>query len=118
MLAERRPLTADERRHLDRHHAIGEVMTMTTAGLSARSEQDVTSGALRLIEPILELADSATVALLELEAIDRRLNYHVLDHDGCTYEAPCPAYRVLQIRRARLQRQADRAMRALWRGHR
>ena len=118
MIAERRTLTADDRRLLDRDHAIHDALTYTIGccGLAASGEADLRTAAMRHIEPILALTDDATAARVELEAIDRRLDAHARTHLGCTYEVPCWRYRTLQVRRNRLQASYDRAYRALLAG--
>lgn len=118
MIATDRVLTTEQRIELDRQHALGDALSLTTAGLSGRSEQAIRTALMRHLDPLLDLADDATVALLELEAIDRRLTNHVQGHRGCTYDVPCWRYRMLQIRRGRLQKHADAAYRALVGGRR
>lgn len=118
MIAAQRILTTDERRVLDRDHALGDVLSITTSGLPPRGEQAIRVATMRHFEPILDLADSATVALLELEAIDRRLDAHARTHLGCTFQQPCWRYRTLKVRRGRLQAAHDRAYRALLCGRR
>lgn len=117
MIADR-VLTTTERRDLDRQHALSDMLGLTTAGLPARAEQDIRTAVMRHLDPLLDLADDATVALLELAAIDRRLTNHVEAHAGCTYAVPCWRYRILQARRGRLQKRADAAYRALLAGRR
>ena len=105
----------------DRGHAIRELVSQTVghAGLPHRAEQDLREVLVAQIEPILAAADSAVAARAELEAIDRRLDNHVRHvHPRCAATRPCWIYRVLQIRRARLQRQADRQFRRLLGGAR
>lgn len=101
----------------DRQHAISEALSLTTSGLSARCEQDIRMAVMRHLDLILELADDATVALLELAALDRRITNHV-QVCGCVFGSPCLRYRLHQTRRERLQERADRAYRALVRGRR
>lgn len=105
----------------DRDDALAEVMTYTCGryDLPADAERDIRGAAMRLIEPILQLADHATVARVELEAIDRRLDNHVQhDHPECTAQRRCWRYTMLQIRRRKLQAAYDAAFRDLLRGHR
>lgn len=118
MIAEQRALSPTDRRLLDRQHALSEALNLTTSGLSARTENDIRSAVMRRLDPLLELADDATVAGLELEALDRRLDAHARTHLGCTYQEPCWRYRTLQVRRQRLQNAYDRAYRALLVGRR
>lgn len=120
MIAEQRILTEPERLQLDRDAALREVLTCTAGlhGLSPVGERDVSKAVLHHIEPILQLADAATVARLELEAIDGRMDRHVQGHPGCSLETPCLPFRVLQIRREKLWRAWATAYRALIRGRR
>lgn len=118
MIAERQVLTADERRMIDRGHLISEALSLTTSGLPSRAEQDIRTVVMHHLDLLLSLADSATVARLELEAIDRRLDTHVQRCRECVPLEPCPTYRLHQVRRRRLQDTSDRAMRALLRGRR
>ena len=110
----------EHQRASDRDAALREVMTCTAGlvGLSHAGERDIRSASMRLIEPILELADSATAARLEVEAIERRMDLHVRGHEGCSVRRPCPRFRVLQIRRERLWDTWAVAYRALLRGRR
>lgn len=121
MIAAMRPYSADERRQLDRDAALHEVLAFTagSSGLSHRGEQDIRSAVMRLIEPILQLADHATSARLELEAIERRMDIHVrVDHPTCTCSRACWSWRVLQLRRDKLWLAWATAYRALVRGRR
>src|SRR5205085_2761141 len=104
----------------DRDAALREVLTCTAGlvGLSHRGEADIRSATMRAIEPILELADHATVARLELEAIEGRMDRHVRGHEGCTLDRPCIRFEVLQIRRDKFWRAWALAFRALLEGRR
>lgn len=115
-----RVLTEPERLQLDRSDAISEVLTYTVGqhGLSHAGESAIREAVMRLFEPILDLADHATAARLELEAIEGRMDRHVQGHRGCTVEAPCLQFRVLRIRREKLWRAWASAYRALVRGRR
>lgn len=110
----------DDQRFADRERALFEVLTCTAGlvGLSHRGEADIRSAMMRTIEPILELADYATVARLELEAIEGRMDRHVHDHEGCTADRLCLRFKVLQIRRDKHWRAWAAAYRALLEGRR
>jgi hypothetical protein len=119
LLAVTRVLTAAERRELDRQHALGDALSSTTDGLSHYGERAIRSAVMRHLDPILDLADSATAARLEYEAIDRQLDVHVRElHPGCTIERPCPRFRLLRARRSRLLKAWDKAYGDLVRGRR
>jgi hypothetical protein len=116
------PYTNDQR-FADRDAALREVLTCTAGlvGLSHRGEADIRRAAMRAIEPILELADHATVARLELEAIEGRMDRHVRGpdgHEGCSLDKPCLRFKVLQIRREKCWRAWAGAYRALLEGKR
>lgn len=106
----------------DRDYYLRELVAAVVgqAGLSPQAEQDLRRALHARIRPLLDLADSAVAALVELEAVDRRLDRHVQTHDLCLIGAVqgCWAWRDLQRTRERLQRRADREMRALWGGRR
>lgn len=113
----------DDQRFADRDAALREVLTCTAGlvGLSHRGEADIRSAVMRHIEPILELADHATVARLGLEVIEGRMDRHVRGpdgHIGCSAEEPCIRFRVLQIRREKCWRAWAQAYRALLEGKR
>lgn len=105
-----------------REHYVRELVGLVVgqAGLSHRAEMDLRRALTARMRPLLDLADSAVAALVELEAVDRRLDRHVQTHDLCRIGIVqgCWAWRNLQISRERLQRRADREMRALWGGRR
>lgn len=111
---------AEDRRLLARDDAICDALrtVVRDRGLSPDAESDIWVAARKQIEPILHLADDVTVARVELEALDRRLGMHAEGCAGCYVGQPCQRYRVLQIRRKRLQDKADRAFRALLDGKR
>lgn len=116
-----RAYTAAEAIQMDRDSALHEALTYTAGqqGLTHQAERDIRAATMRHVDLILDLADAAVAARLELEAIDRRLDTHVRElHVGCTAERPCPRYRVMQIRHRRLQARYDAAYRALARGRR
>lgn len=85
------------------------------AGLSPPAENEMRRALRARLDPLLDLADSAVAARVELEAVDRRLDRHVQTHDLCRIGVVqgCWAWRNLQITRERLQRRADREMRRL-----
>lgn len=120
MIAPARSLTAEDRRLLARDAALRAVLSQTVseAGLSPDAERDIWDAAMQWLDPILHLADSATVARLELEATDRRLTAHRLTCPACMPASPCDFYRLVAARRARLQAVSDRAFRDLLRGRR
>lgn len=105
-----------------RAHLLRELVAAVVgqSGLSHHAEMDLRRALIARIRPLLDLADSAVAALVELEAVDRRLDRHVQTHDLCLIGAVqgCWAWRDLQRTRERLQRRADREMRALWGGRR
>lgn len=116
---EHQVLTTEQRRDLNRQHALYEVYSLTAAGLSPLGERDVRSAVERHVDALLQLADSATVALLEYEATDRQLDVHVREeHRGCSVESPCLRFRLLVIRREKLWRKWTDAYRALMAGRR
>ena len=90
------------------------------AGLSHEAEQEMRRALTARLDPILSLADSAVAARVELEAVERRLDRHVQTHDLCVIGVVqgCWALTDLQRTRERLQRRADREMRALMGGRR
>lgn len=105
----------------DRDAAVREVLTCTAGlhGLPHQAERDIRAAVMRHVDPILDLADAAVAARLELEAIERRLDTHVREmHPDCSANRDCLTYRVQQIRRKRLQQQYDVAFVALLKGHR
>ena len=118
MIASQRILTADERRLMDRGHALHQLVSLTEGidSLSHRAEHDIRAVTAQHLDEVLGLADSATVARLELEAIDRRLDNHVQAHEGCSLDGPCWKFGTIQARRLRLQEAYDAAYRALVRG--
>ena len=120
MIATQRVITEADRLQLDRDAALREVLTCTAGlvGLSHAGESSIREAVMRLVEPILELADDATAARLEYEAIDGQMDRHVRGHQGCTRDQPCLRFRVLQIRRERLWKTWSAAYRALVRGRR
>lgn len=105
-----------------RDHYVRELVSLVVgnAGLSHRAEMDLRRALTARLHPILDLADSAVAALVELEAVDRRLDRHVQTHDLCRIGAvqACWVLADLQRTRERLQRRADREMRALLWGRR
>lgn len=121
----------------DRAHYLRELVSAVvgSAGLSYEAEQDLRRALTARIDPILSLADSAVAARVELEAVERRLARHVQTHDLCRLGIdqmswndsgrpvvvrvqPCWVQRDLQRDIERLQRRADREMRALLGGRR
>jgi hypothetical protein len=106
----------------DRAHYLRELVSAVVgnAGLSHEAEQEMRRALTARLDPILSLADSAVAARVELEAVDRRLDRHVQTHDLCRIGAVqvCWVLADLQRTRERLQRRADREMRALWGGRR
>lgn len=110
----------EDRRLLDRDDAICDALRTVVGhmALSPDAESDIWITARRHIEPILHLADSATVARAELEAIDRRLTTHAETCAWCASGESCQRFRVLTLRRKRLQDISDRAFRALLEGRR
>lgn len=111
-------LTPDERRAINRQHAVFEVLSLTTAGLGTRAEQDIRAAVMRFVDPILHLADAATVAGLELQANERRLEMHYPGCLACQPQVLCERYWELRRDRDKLQRVWDRAYRALVDGRR
>lgn len=115
-----RVATAEDRRLLDRDDAICDAIRTVVAdlALSPEAESDIWVAARQHIEPILHLADHATVARVELEALDRRLQAHPRSCAGCLGGRECDLFRVLKLRRRRFKDRADRAYRALLEGRR
>ena len=105
-----------------REHYVRELVGLVVgqAGLSHRAEMDLRRALTARMRPLLDLADSAVAALVELEAVDRRLDRHVQTHRLCALnpEGGCRAWNDLRRTREQLQRRADREMRALWGGRR
>lgn len=89
-------------------------------GLPSQGEQMIRDAARAHIDQVILLADYATTARIELEAIEGRMDRHVGagGHEGCTVELPCLAFRVLQIRREKCWRAWAVAYRALLEGKR
>lgn len=110
-----RTYTRDERRLFARDDAMHEMLDMTAgqSGLSDEAEMDIRRLIGRQIEPLLQLADSAVAARLELEAIEARLTRHTRGCRICRPEQPCQGSRFLAGGRNRLQARWDRAYRAL-----
>jgi len=111
----------DDMRLSDRDAAVRELLTCTAGlvGLSHRGERDIRSAVMRHVDVLLELADHATVARLELEAIESRMDVHVRQaHIGCTKDRECRRFRVLQRRRDTLWNAWAAAYRALMGGRR
>lgn len=115
-----RTYTADERRLQHRDDAMHDMLSMTAgqSGLSHQAEMDIRRAVGRQIEPLLQLADSAVAAKLELEAIEARLNRHREGCRICRPEKACGRYRLNDVRRNRLQAAYDRAYIALAKGGR
>lgn len=106
----------------DRAHFLRELVSAVVgnAGLSHEAEQEMRRALTARLDPVLALADSAVAARVELEAVDRRLDRHVQTHDLCRIGVVqgCWVLTDLQRTRERLQRRADREMRALLWGRR
>lgn len=106
----------------DRAHFLRELVSAVVgnAGLSHEAEQEMRRALTARLDPVLALADSAVAARVELEAVDRRLDRHVQTHDLCRIGVVqgCWVLTDLQRTRERLQRRADREMRALIGGRR
>lgn len=100
-----------------RDHYVRELVSLVVgnAGLSHEAEQEMRRALTARLDPVLALADSAVAARVELEAVDRRLDRHVQTHDLCRIGVVqgCWVLTDLQRTRERLQRRADREMRAL-----
>lgn len=114
------PNLAEDRRLLNRDDALADVLryTIGQAGLSPESEQDIRKAVYSRIDPILHLADDATVARVELEAVERALDVHGQTCAGCYAGQPCRRSHLLQTRHRRFQERSDRAFRALLEGRR
>lgn len=101
----------------DRDYYLRELIAAVVgqAGLSPQAESEMRRALRARLDPLLDLADSAVAARVELEAVDRRLDRHVQTHDLCRIGVVqgCWAWRNLQITPERLQRRADREMRRL-----
>lgn len=110
-----RVYTADERRLQARDDAMHEMLFITAgqSGLSHDGEMAIRTAVGRVIEPLLQLADSAVAALSELEAVDAGLTRHVLGCRVCRPEQPCSRQRFNLARRERLMRAYDAAYRSL-----
>jgi chemotaxis protein histidine kinase CheA len=121
----------------DRAHYLRELVSAVVgnAGLSHQAEQEMRRALTAHLDPILELADSAIAARVELEAVERRLQRHVETHDLCRLGIdqmrwedsgrpvvvrvqPCWVQRDIKRSLEQLQRRADREMRALLGGRR
>jgi hypothetical protein len=106
----------------DRAHFLRELVSAVVgnAGLSHQAEQEMRRALTARLDPILELADSAVAARVELEAVDRRLDRHVQTHDLCQIGVVqgCWVLADLQRTRERLHRRSDRALHALLGGGR
>lgn len=121
----------------DRAYYLRELVSAVVgnSGLSPAGERDLRRALTARIDPLLELADSAVAARAELEAVERRLQRHVETHDLCRLGIdqmvwqesgrpvvvrvqPCWVQRDLTRDIERLQRAADRALRALMGGRR
>jgi chemotaxis protein histidine kinase CheA len=121
----------------DRAHFLRELVSAVVgnAGLSHQAEQEMRRALTARLDPILELADSAVAARVELEAVERRLQRHIETHDLCRLGIdqmrwvdsgrpvvvrvqPCWVQRDIKRSLEQLQRRADREMRALLGGRR
>ena len=120
-----------------RDHYLRELVSLVVgnAGLSHEAEQEMRRALTARLDPILELADSAVAARVELEAVERRLQRHIETHDLCRLGIdqmrwvdsgrpvvvrvqPCWVQRDIKRSLEQLQRRADREMRALLGGRR
>lgn len=101
----------EEMRAVERDQAVHELRAWTVgaSGLDHRAESDIWRTFMRSLQPLLQLADDAVAARVELDAIDRRLDLHVQTHPTCRAGLTCRSYHVLQARRQRLQAAWDRA---------
>jgi hypothetical protein len=120
VIAEQLIYTEDQRLS-DRDAALRDVLTCTAGlvGLSHRGEADIRVAVMRHVDVLLDLADHATVARLELEAIESRMDVHVRQaHVGCSADSECRRWRVLQRRRNTLWNAWAAAYRALVGGRR
>ncbi len=115
-----RKATPEDQRLLNRGAALQDALRYTVgmAGLTPMGESDIWGATMERLDVVLHLADGATVALLELEATDRRLTAHEQTHDGCSPDQPCDLYRLLKFRRRRLWDTWVRAYHALCGGRR
>lgn len=104
-----------DRRLLDRDDAICDALRTVVgdAGLSPQAEADIWVAGRMKIEAILHLADSATVARLEAEALARRLDNHQELCPRCGPNAPCGTYVLNVLRLKRMRDKADRAYQEL-----
>lgn len=111
---------AEDRRLLNRDDALADVLRYTVgqAGLSHDAEQAIRTAILSRIDPMLHLADDATVARVELEAVDRALDTHGQTCAACIDSQTCQRSRLLNERHKRYQEKSDRAFRALLEGKR
>jgi hypothetical protein len=114
------PNLAEDRRLLNRDDALSDVLryTLSQAGLSHDAEQAIRKAMYARIDPLLHLADDATMARAELEAVDRALDTHAQTCAGCCAGYPCQRSRLLQVRLKRYREKSDRAFRALLEGRR
>lgn len=120
-----------------RDHYVRELVSLVVgnAGLSHRAEMDLRRALTARIDPLLDLADCAVAARVELEAVEKRLQRHIETHDLCRLGIdqmvwqdsgrpvvvrvqPCWVQRDIRRQVERLQRVADREMRRLLGGHR
>jgi hypothetical protein len=110
-----RIFSAEDRRLLDRDDAVCDALrtVFREHSLRPQAEADIWVAARLQIEPILRLADHATAARAELEAVERRLKQHA--HDDCPND-PCGLYRLLVLRQKRFKARYDRAFFELSRG--
>lgn len=84
-------------------------------GLSDEAETAIKRALVSHVDSLLHRTDSAVVAQIELEAIERRLANHLRTHPGCS---PCEAFRLLDARRRRHLQRSQRAYSDLVKGHR
>jgi hypothetical protein len=102
----------------DRQHALSEALSLTTMGVDSYGDEAIRSAAMRLIDPIIQLADHAVAARHEYEACDRRLDVHVRTHPGCVERQHCSTREDIRRNRDCLLAAWDRAFRALLDGRR
>lgn len=116
----------------DRAYYLRELVSAVVgqAGLSPAAESEMRRALTARIDPLLDLADCAVAARVELEAVEKRLQRHIETHDLCRLGIdqmvwqdsgrpvvvrvqPCWVQRDIRRQVERLQRVADREMRRL-----
>ena len=105
-----------------RDHLVQELAALTVGsyGLPPDVEADLRRTVVDRADLLLELADSAVAARVELEAVNDRLDRHVRTHLPCVrgLRFGCTGWKALVTSRNKLERRCAHAYRALLEGRR